>query len=356
MTIGYDVSIGSQRFTNTGSGDRRPLLGIESDIGLGGAPGWCLLHLGDISWADPQLGDAVTVSLDAGDGATDVFTGEVAEVSQRADALWVLAHDGLSKMARVEVESAYEEVTAGFIVSDLVDQAGAEPGEIEDGPSLPSYVVHRGPRALHHAQRLAELCGAELGCDGSGKIHFRRPQSGSAAHRLVWAEDLVEIDVGPRAPVRDSFAVWGEGAAGSQGAERGHWLPTDLSGVSGQAAVQPGAPDQAGSVTAGSTGALVHTVVAGALRSGEAAGDVASARAQLLALRPLAGHAVALGRPAVQPGEWVDLVDVPAGGAGGAGGPGSGPGGRSTRTLTLRVRRVSQQLTVAGGLLTRLEF
>lgn len=348
MTIGYDVSIGSQRFTNTGS-DRRPLLGIESQVGLGGAPGWCLLHLGDISWADPQVGDEVSVSLDAGDGATAVFTGEVAEVSQRADALWVLAHDGLSKMACVEVESAYEEVTAGFIVGDLVDKAGAEAGEIEDGPSLPSYVVHRGPRALHHAQRLAELCGAELGCDGSGKIHFRRPQSGSAAHRLVWAEDLIEIDVGPRASVRDSFAVFGEGAAGTQGAERGHWLPTDLAGVSGQAAVQPGAsPDQPGSVTAGSTGTLVHTVVTGALRSSEAAGDVASARAQLLALRPLVGHALALGRPAVQPGEWVDLVDVPAGG--------SGPGGGSSRTLTLRVLRVIQQLTIAGGLLTRLEF
>jgi hypothetical protein len=345
MTIAYDVSIGSLRFTNTGTGERRPLLGIESEVGLGGAPGRCLFHLGDISWADPQIGEAVSVSLDAGDGATSVFTGEVAEVSQRSDALWVWAYDGLAKMARVEVESAYEEVTAGFIVSDLVDQAGAEAGEIEDGPSLPSYVVHRGPRALHHALRLAELCGAELGSDGTGKVHFRRPQSGAAAHRLVWAEDVVEIDLGPRAAVRDSFAVWGEGAAGTQGAERGHWLPTDLSGVSGQAAVQPGAtPDEAGSVSSGSTGALVHTVVAGALRSAEAAGDVASARAQLLALRPLVGHALALGRPAVQPGDWVELADLPAGGGG------------SGRTLTLRVLRVSQQLSIGRGLLTRLEF
>ncbi len=344
MALSYDITIGAQSYSNTAVGpERRPVLAIDSDIGIGGSVGTCLIEFGDITWADATIGDPVSVSLDAGDGASPIFTGEVAQVRQRAGAQWIWAYDDLAKLARTEVESAYEEVSAGFIVTDLVDQAGAEAGDIEDGPTFPSYVVHRGPRALHHALRLARLIGAELAVDGEGKIHFRRPAAAAAAHRLVWAEDLIEIDLGAHAPVRDSFAVFGEGAAGTEGAERGHWLPTDLSGVSGQAAVQAGATaDEAGTVSAGSTGPLVRTVLDGALRSAEDAGDVAQARAQRVALRPLAGHALALGRPAIQPGDWLELAAL--------------PGANGERTLSLRALRVIHQLSNRGGLLTRVEF
>jgi hypothetical protein len=317
-------------------------LALESQIGVGCSIGRCLLRLGDISWADPQIDDPITVQLDGGDGATVVFTGDVERISQHADALWVFGSDSLAKMARIEVESAYEEVTAGFIVKDLIEQAGAEAGEIEDGPTFPSYVVHRGPRALRHAQRLAELVGAELSSDGEGKVHFRRPRAEAAAHRLVWAEDLIELGLDQRTFIRDSFAVWGEGAAGTDGSERGHWLPTDLSGVSGEAAVSPGAAGETGRVTADSTGDFLRTTIDGAIRAAETAGDVASARAQLVALRPLAGHVVTLGRPSIMPGQWVDLVDLPSGNGG--------------RTLCLRVRCVIQEFANHRGLLTRLEF
>ena len=344
MTISYEVTIGSQTYANTGAGSQRqPVLGIDSEIAVGGSVGVCLLEFGDITWANPGIGDPVQVTLDVGDGASPVFSGEVAQVRQRPGAHWVWAHDSMALLARIEVESAYEEVSAGFIVSDLIDQAGAEAGEIEDGPTFPSYVVHRGPRALRHALRLGELVGAELASDGEGKVHFRRPTSGAAAHRLVWAEDLIEIDLGPHAPARDSFAVFGEGAAGTEGAERGHWLPTDLSGVSGEAAANPGGdPDQTGRVAAGSTGSLVRTVIDGALRAAEDAADVASARAQLLALRPLSGHAVGLGNPAIQPGDWVELAGL--------------PGSDGERTVTLRALRVIHRLSNQGGLLTRMEF
>jgi hypothetical protein len=338
MAITYEVTIGSQSLT----GSAQPLVGLHTEVGIGGA-GHCLVRLGDVSWTESAIGDALSVALDPGDGSHTVFTGVVEQVVQRADALLVQGWDALVKLARTEVESSYEEVTAGFIVADLIDQAGAEAGEIEDGPTFPSYVVHRGPRALRHAQRLAQLIGAELGSDGTGQIHFRRPADDAPEHQLVWGEDFIAIDIGEHAAAVDSFAVWGEGAAGTNGPERSHWLVTDLSGVSGQAAVQAGESGSTGSVTADSTGPLLRTSVDGAVRSAETASEVAQARAQLLALRPVRGHVIALGRPAIQPGQWVELAALPSGAG-------------AERSLEVRVLRVSHELSLPGGLITRLEF
>lgn len=345
MPIAYTITCGSLRFTNAGA-DARPVLALHSETGIGG--GRCTLRLGDPSWGDPALGDPVSVELDAGDGATTVFTGEVDRVERRTglDGVQTIGCcDALAKLTRVEVEGSYEEVAAGFIVSDLLEQAGAgaDAGEIDDGPTLPSYVVHRGPRALRHVQRVAELVGAELDVDAGGKINFRRPQSGAAEHRLVWAEDVLAVELVRAAAPVDSLVVWGEGAAGSDGPERSHWLVTDLSGLKGEAGVSPGAqPGQAGTVTT-SPGERVRTVLDGSVRSAEVAGDLARARAELIALRPLRGHALVLGNPGLQPGSWIELAELP-----GADGP-SAP-------LTLRARRVLHDFDLERGLITRIEF
>ncbi|MCA9696846.1 MAG: hypothetical protein KC431_04910 [Myxococcales bacterium] len=346
MAISYTVTCGSLRLSSEGP-DARPLLALRSEVGAGGAGGRCEIKLGDPSWGDPALGDAVEVELDAGDGSSVIFTGEVDRVDRRAGLAggqWIRCADALAKLARVEVQGVYEEVSAGFIVKDLLDQAGtsANAGDIEEGPTLPSYVVHRGPRALRHVERIATMIGGELSGDGAGKIHLRRPQSGAAEHRLVWSEDLLAVELRrSEAPV-DSFVVWGEGAAAAQGPERGHWLVTDLSGVKGEAGVAPGAPGQSGTVTPGSSGERLRTVIDGAVRSAETAGDLASARASLVALRPLRGHALALGNPAIQPGSWIELADLPGGG------PGSAP--------VLRALRVIHSFDIERGLLTRVEF
>lgn len=346
MAIAYSATIGSLSFGSSGvdRGQSRPLLAVDSEVGVGGAGGRCRLHLGDPSWVEVALEDAVHVELDAGDGAQTVFTGSVEQIDRRADALWIAAGDELAKLARAEVEAAYEEVSAGFIIKDLIDQAGAEAGEVEDGPTFPSYVVHRGPRALRHIQRLAELIGAELGSDAEGKVHVRRPQPpASADHRLVWGEDLLCVELQASPATTDSYVVWGEGAAGSSGSDRGHWLPTDLSGVTGDAQIVPGAtPGATGSVSPGS-GPLARTVIDGAVRSAETASELAQARAQLVALRPVLGQVLCLGRPDIQPGQWIELSGLPS-------------ASTPALPLTLRARRVNHQFAAGRGLLTRLEF
>lgn len=342
MALAYSVSVGSLRFANEGR-DARPLLAIETELGIGGTGGRCRIQLGDPSWGDPSLGDPLTVELDAGEGATKVFSGEVEAVERRTSALWIHARDGLAKLARTEVEAVYEESAVGEIVEALISAAGAEAGEIEQGPTFPSYVVHRGPRALRHAQKLAELIGAELSTDGEGKVHFKLPsEAGAADHRLAWGVDLIDLSLERVIASVDSFVVWGEGAAASQGTDKNHWLPTDLSGVTGKAKIQAGASaGQAGSVTPGSEGERVRTVFEGSVREASVAEQLARAQALRIALRPMLGHVLALGHPEIQPGEWIELADLPAG---------EGP------PPTLRVLRVIHQFALGRGLLTRLEF
>lgn len=354
MPIQYTVTCGSLRFANdfgVGATASRPLLAIETEIGIGGAGGRCALHLGDASWGDPELGAPVTVELDAGDGSHVVFTGEVDHVERRTGHAghrhrqFIRCGDALAKLSRAEVEGAYEEVSTGFIVHDLLDQAGAadHAGTIEDGPTLPSYVVHRGPRALRHIKRIAEMIGAELGGDVDGNINLIRPQSSTLEHRLVWGEDLLALELSRVEVPVDSYTVWGEGAAGTQGPERGHWLVTDLSGVKGEAEVVAGVAGQPGSTVPGSTGARPTTVRDGAVRSVEVANDLARARANLVAVRPFVGQATALGDPTITPGSVVEIAGLP-----GSDGPAS--------TLSLRARRVVHSFDMDRGLLTRVEF
>ena len=274
-----------------------------------------------------------------------MFCGEVDEVERRSTALWVHGRDGLAKLARTEVEAVFEETAASEIIAELINQAGADSGELEQGPTFPSYVVHRGPRALRHAQQLADLIGAELSCDAEGKVHFRLPLVRSSTdHRLVWGQDLISMSLERTSAQVDSFVVWGEGAAGSQGSEKSHWLPTDLSGVTGKAKIERGASaGQAGHVAPGSVGDRVRTLFDGSIRSAAVAQELAQAQALRIALRPMLGHVLTLGRPAIQAGEWVELANIPT-------------GERTATSLHLRVLRVIHQFVITRGLLTRLEF
>ena len=188
--------------------------------------------------------------------------------------------------------------------------------------------------------------GADLYSEGDGKIHCQRAADGAATCQFTWGEDLIAVDLQQHTTVQDSVVVWGEGAAGTHGPERSHWLPTDLSGVQGQAAVTWAGPGQPGTVSQGSAGESPRTRFDGAVRSAETAGDLASAQAQVIALRPMVGEVQALGRPEVLPGEWVDLLDIPAGETQGG----------ATVSLKLRVRRVNHHFSTDAGLLTRLAF
>lgn len=342
MRIDYTIDIGDLTISNDPTAAGPPLVALRVERGIGGAGGRARIEVARTRGAAPRVGDAVRIEIGAGEGNT--FRGEVETVSSGVETLVVEARDGLARLAEHEVERGYQEVTAGFIVADLIAASGAEAGEVEDGPTLPRYVVHAGPRALQHAQRLATLVGAELSTDGEGKVCFVRPREGAATERLRWGEHLLRVEL-EHEPLRsDSVVVWGEGAAGTDGADKEHWLTTDLSGVSGEACVDDA--DGQRRVTPSRRGKRPRALVDGAIRSAATADEIARAHMQHLALRPVRGSLLTLGLPQAGPGTWVELSELPE------------PFRPTTAatSLRLRVRHVVHQLSPSRGLLTELRF
>ncbi len=339
--VGYEVSIGSRRATSAPGNCDLQLVSLGCERSMDGVGGQCAIQLAGPLPEPPAVGDPVQVELDGGDGATRVFTGEIDTVSTSHIATRIVALDGLAKLARLEVEIAYEEVDAGFIVNDVLGQAGLQAGTVDTGPSFPAYVLHRGSRALGHLRRLAELCGKNLYTDADGAVHFTAPQDGAADHTFSYGETVLAVSFDVRQLGYDGVEVWGEGAASTQGAEKAHWLVTDLAGVRGQASI-----DASGAVAGGSAGNNPLRVRSGAVRSGDAAQTLAEAWGKALAARRRHGHLDVLGAPAVQLGHRIAIAELPR----------EHWGELAQETASLPVRRVRHTLDLQRGFLTRIEF
>lgn len=300
----YAATVGSYRVDSDARRGDRQLLSLVVERGMD-APGRCIVELADPLHAPVASGEVVTVRLDVGNGSHTVFTGEAYASAVTATGQVVRAVDGLSKLAAARMDASYADVTSAFVLKDLIGKAGAQAGTVAPGPSLGTYVVHHQSRVLHHCGVLAALGGADLWTDGDGKVHCATPKSGSADHSFKLGETILALDLRMEEPAVDGIEVWGEGAAGSNGADAAHWLTTDLAGVAGKAAVKDGKaqPDQTG----------LHPVRlhAAALRAGEDAAKVAKAWAEAAAVRGVRGRIEVIGAPAVEPGDLIGLDDLP---------------------------------------------
>jgi hypothetical protein len=184
------------------------------------------------------------------------------------------------------------------------------------------------------------LCGADLFTDGDGKVNLAVPKSGSSDHSFRFGETVLAMEL-RRAPAAfDGVEVWGEGAASTKGTDKAHWLSTDLSGVSGKASIDSGGAPQS------SSGTRTLRVSDGAIRSGGVAQDTATAWAKALASHWLEGTIEVFGAPEVEPGDLIEITDLPREHG-------------ATKLLEghlLRVRAVRHTLDRDRGLRTRLEF
>ena len=338
----YQVQIGSALASSSASESHRQLLQLCVDLNMDGPGAACSIELADSTVAPAAAGDPVSVKLDAGDGAQTVFTGKVADTKARATGQAVIAHGAIAELGRSELEGAYDSVSADFIIKDLIGKVGATAGTVSKGPDLSGWSLHRGPTALGHLRRLALLCGADLFADGAGRIHCAVPKTGSADHRFKFGETVIQLAIQKYSPAFDSIEVWGEGAASAKGADKAHWLSTDLAGVSAKAAV-----GSDGQVQAGKLGSRPFRLREGALRSGEAVEAVAKAWATSLAARLLGGSLEVFAAPKVQPGDLVAIDGLPTDHAAASL---LGQGG------TLRVRHVRHLLDRQRGAITRLGF
>ncbi len=340
--LAYRIEIGRQTASSDAAENERQLLSLVVQLGMDGQGGVCELLFGDPEMPAPQAGEPLQVKLDGGDGLRKVFTGTVDAARIDATGQRVTAYDDLHKLAGLETEASYEDVDVDFVIRDLLQRAEIASGRITKGFNLPSYVLTRRPGALRQMLELAAWCGADLFTDSEGRAHFVTPAEQGTAHVFDFAMNVLQIEIQATPPVHDSVEVFGEGAAGSQGADKFCWLASDLTEVSGQAAI-----DQQGAVAVGRTGQRPRRVTLGAVRSGEAAQHVAEAQMRSLAARWLRGRIEILGRPGVLPGDLLRVAHVP---------PAHAAADLLLGPHALRVRQVSHVLSRRRGFVTRMEF
>lgn len=270
------------------------------------------------------LGDAVTLAFGDGRDGTDestVFTGEVAEIRPTLTGVMVTALGTMNRLLNLRVAALYESQTAGAIARDLIGQAELDAGTVDDGPSLPRFVVDSRLSAYAHLKCLADRLGFELYADRDGLVMFRALGDAasldagggllgaaagavaSAAASLLggggeayrYGQHLLRVRAERRPARWGTVVVGGESPMSSEGDRASYWLTTDDSSFRGEAG--SGGPRRLVLDPAARTKDLADRFAAGYRSTGSRAAQQVSISV--------------LGRPQLDLGENVSVGDVP---------------------------------------------
>ena len=338
----YSLNIGGEQISNKNRTGDRWMSSLTVDSEMNGIGSECVVELVAPDEALPKGNDPLEVKMDAGDGEKVVFKGNITQVRVTPVSQIVTATTGFEALAQVDYRAVYENSSVDFIVKELIQQGGLQAGTIETGPELSGYVLFEGPRVLGHIRRLADLSSKDYYTDLEGKFCFTGPDTKGETHTFQYGLDVYELDLKQNSPVFDGVEVTGEGAAGTEGAEKYYWLSDDLSGVCGKASL-----DDKGNVTTGKSGKRVNRFFSGALRSQEAAENIAESYLKKVYVESVKGRLKAHGRLGIAPGDRVKFSDFPTGHA-------------YSKLLEnsdgLRVRHVRLLLNSEDGFVTYLNF
>jgi len=249
--------------------------------------------------------DAPAVALDdkgkialgfADDESVAVFKGSVRAVNRTVSGRTrVVASNEGAALAAFRLDQAYEQQSAGEIVSDLASRAGLDAVVADDGAKLAAYVIDSRSSAWEHVARLAALSGFAAWVDPDRGLRFGPLQTGASAQTFTYGEDVLELDALEAAPTAGAVTVVGEGAAGSKGSDAWSWSAKDAAPVTASA----GAGDPA----------LV--VQAAALRSSDTARAAAEGLSAKAKLGALTGRLLVSGAPKVAVGSTIEVAGAP---------------------------------------------
>jgi len=182
-------------------------------------------------------GDEVSLELDGGEGAELVFTGRIARIRRRLDAVEVVARGGADLLARTRPVLALSQVTAGEAIRRLADAAGVDVAEVTDGPTLAIYAIDGHATALAEVARIAAFTGATAFLDGDGRLVVSDPAIPSPPLALRYGREILAAEATEGEDSDPAPVVTGEG--GDPGGEQARWIIADFNRGSPPAADAP---------------------------------------------------------------------------------------------------------------------
>lgn len=161
------------------------------------------------------IGDPVVLSLDGGEGESDVFTGAVDAIRRDPTTIEITALDAGGTLAAYRPATTYEQATVATVIESLCGDVGVETGDLEDGPSLAYYAADSGRSALEHVARLADWAGALARVNAEGKLEATVVSGVDPEMALKYGRELLSVDGLESSTRIESFVVAGEAGAGT---------------------------------------------------------------------------------------------------------------------------------------------
>jgi phage protein D len=286
---------------------------LRLSLGLGAAHDAAELAAGPGSpLAAASPGSRLAVALGEEGEEETVWTGEVTEVAATDGGTRLEGLAATVALSRERRSQTYLRQSAADIVRDLA--ASATLDRVQAPLRLESYSVDDRRSVWAHLLDLARLAGCDLSASPEGGVRLVPPRRVGAVPLRYGADLLAWRVAAAAAPEAAKTAALG--AASEQGAKRWHWLRRDP-------VPSPGA---------------APTLVLGALRTRDAADGASRALADRADRAAVRGEVVLVGRPALRPGDLVELHGLPEEPA---------PG-------TLRVLAVEHRLDGRAGFVTAL--
>lgn len=286
----YTLTIGSQQWTEQV---------LELRLSLGAAPLVDSLEVHFPSAAPLRASpeDPVDLTLDSGEKEEAVFRGTVASVGRDPRRIRLRALNASGRLARSRVSITYEQISAGNLIRGLCGEAGADAGQLDEGPMLAFYVADPMRTCWDHVGRLAAWGGAMARVDTDDRVETVVVNAVQAETALRWGREILDLDSHQRAAPWESFTVAGEGGAGDAAAPEVFRPSTDFFAGSRPDGPAPG-----------------HCWSSEpALRTVTVAATAAAARQRAYQASRSAGRFDAFLQPDLRPGTVLEIQDAPEG-------------------------------------------
>jgi hypothetical protein len=221
LTPAYSLVLGSQRWTQQV---------VDARLVLAAAPSLNTLNLRLPASAplSADLGDVATLSFTNDEQDETVFSGTIAGIDHRLDAICVAALDAGGLLAQFRPNDTYEQVTAGNVTRYLCDGAGVDPGDIADGVALVYYAADSSRTALEHITRVSAWSGAMARVSADNRLETVVVNATQADLALKFGRELHSIHSRRlSAPVK-SFTIAGESGVGDTAAADAFRPSTDF--------------------------------------------------------------------------------------------------------------------------------
>jgi hypothetical protein len=203
----YSLTLGSQLWTEQ-------LLSLRVELFPAPLLDVVTARLPALAELDAAVGDPALLTIDGGEGESEVFSGTIASLRRGFASLTMTAFDGGGTLASYRPATTFENVTAGTVITSLCTDVGVVPGDVEDGPMLAFYVADPGRTALEHVARLARWSGALARFTAGGELEAIVVNGGEPQLALRYGRELLALDDEELTAPIVSFVVAGEAGVG----------------------------------------------------------------------------------------------------------------------------------------------